>query len=166
MITRRVAFLLALSLVVATVTPVQAGGGGGTKRSSTIRFVNESTTEVGVTSNANSSAIQAALAAMNLTNFQAAGGKVLNAGATGSFYVQAGTYEVGAADVSGTLNPIVPITESVTVAQGFAGATGLRFHGGDAKVIFVERFADHKYYNMHQAAARALMLFQKEIMGA
>jgi hypothetical protein len=116
MITRRMALLLAVGFVVVASPVYAGGGGGGTKRSSTIRFVNQSSVQVGVTTNVNNAAIQAAITAGNLSQFIAAGGRVLNAGATARFSVQAGTYEVGAANVS--ITPFKPISESVTVSRG------------------------------------------------
>lgn len=123
MITRRAALILAMGLSVAASPVYAGGGGGGTKRSGKITFINNSTTEVGVTPYGTSPLILAALTAKSLTQFIAAGGKVLNPGASGYFSVQAGTYTVGAADVSsatGTTNAtvITPITQSVTVSQG------------------------------------------------
>src|SRR4051794_20737325 len=80
---------------------VYAGGndGGGSKRNATIKFTNNSSTQVGVTTDANSAAILQALTDASLSEFTAAGGKVLNPGDSQSFSVNTGTYTVGAADL-------------------------------------------------------------------
>jgi hypothetical protein len=88
---------------------------GSIKRSATIKFINNSSQVVNVTTNANDSAIQTAITDQSTTEFVAAGGKTVNAGATARFCVLAGTYTVGAID-GAFANPIQ--TASVTVAKG------------------------------------------------
>jgi len=101
---------------------VYAGGndGGGSKRNATIKFTNNSSTQVGVTTDANSAAILQALTDASLSEFTAAGGKVLNPGDSQSFSVNTGTYTVGAADLStaGSATAITGITTTVTAKKG------------------------------------------------
>jgi len=119
--TRRSLIIFSIAALIAS--PAFAGGGndgGGSKRNGTIKITNNSSTQVGVTTNANSPAIQQALVDADLNAFLAAGGKVLNPGDSKSFSVNSGTYVVGAADLStaGGTTAITPITTTVNVKKG------------------------------------------------
>ena len=114
--TRRTAlFLIAGVLLSASQVFAGGGGGGGTKRHSSIKFINNSSLVVLVTTNANGTAIQTAITNKSTTEFTAAGGKTVNAGATARFSVLAGTYTVGAID--GAFAFAIQ-TATATVAKG------------------------------------------------
>lgn len=120
--TRRVALLLTVGLLLSPSVVFAGGGGsGGTKRNSSLTVTNLSGKEVGFTTNANNPAITAALAAGSISEFEAAGGVILNAGASQTFSLQAGTYTVGAADLSSGVGATIAaseITEMITLNKG------------------------------------------------
>jgi plastocyanin len=108
--TRRTALFLVASLLLSASQVF-----GGIKRTATIKFINNSSQVVGVTTDANNSAIQTAITDKSTTEFTAAGGKSVNAGATATFCVLAGSYTAGAIDGSFAF---AIQTASVTVAKG------------------------------------------------
>lgn len=117
MFTRRVAVLLAAGWVLIASPESPAKG----PSYASIIFYNETSVEVGVTTDANSSAILSALSSASISAYTAAGGEVLNAGANYTFHVQTGTYTLGAVDLSNAATGVVlmQITESASVTNGF-----------------------------------------------
>ena len=111
---RRMALLLVLVSAVGTSTvlankgPVQY-----------IRFVNNTSDQIGVTTDGTNPAILSSLTNYTtaVANFTAAGGRVLSASGTTTFSVQVGTYTVLAADMSvpSSTKAVGYTTESVTV---------------------------------------------------
>lgn len=96
---------------------------------------NESSVQVGFTTDANSSAIQAALLAQSTSQFTSAGGVFLNAGASHTFAVQAGTYTLGASNWSNAATGAV-LTQ-VTFIQSVAAnqSVNVYVHGSAAPVV-------------------------------
>src|SRR6476620_7423086 len=89
-----------LALVLAAST---AEAGGGTKPNSTIKVTNNTGTHLAVIvdpSNALISSINGGT--VTEASFKAAGGKIVESGASASFSVKAGTHTVGAAEVGET----------------------------------------------------------------
>lgn len=109
---RRIAILSALGFMCFASSVLGSGG-----PHQYIVFTNNTTVQVGVTTNANSTQIAAALSAESQSAFTSAGGVILNPGGTTSFSVQAGTYTVGASNWSNAATGVAltQITESVTV---------------------------------------------------
>jgi hypothetical protein len=104
-------FCLGFALLAPSVT-------GSPGPSQHIIFTNETAVQVGVTPNGTNPNILAALAAHSPSMFTAAGGVLLNASASQSFSVQAGTHTVLAADMTqvSSTGVIPSITESQSVS--------------------------------------------------
>lgn len=111
---RRVALLLILGSAVCTSTVFANKG-----PTQYIKFVNNTSDQIGVTPNGTNAAILSSLnnQATAVANFTAAGGRVLTPTGTTTFSVQVGTYTVLAADMSqpNSTGLVGNITESVTV---------------------------------------------------
>lgn len=143
--TRRVVLVAAAAILMIPADLLAGGGGGGgTKRSSSLTVTNETSLPVGVTTNGSSSAIQAAIAAGSSSQFTAAGGTILNPGASHTFSLQAGTYTVTAVDFSTSTPSNVTaseITQSVTLSRGepvrlYIKATGAAEGGATIEFSF------------------------------
>ena len=96
---------LALCVVSMLSTPAFAGGGGGTKRDSTITVSNNipatSSSRIGVILNQSSAQLSAIAAAANPEQaFTDAGGKFLQPGASASFSVRSGEQSISIVGVS------------------------------------------------------------------
>lgn len=115
--TRRVAVLFAAGWLLCASHESPAKG----PNYASIIFYNETSVQVGVTTDANNAAILSALSSASIAAYTAAGGEVLNAGANYTFHVQTGTYTLGAVDFSGASTGVVltQITESQSVTNGF-----------------------------------------------
>lgn len=109
---RRVALLLVLGSAMCTSTVFANKG-----PTQYIKFVNNSSVQVGVTPNGTNPAILSSLSnpTTAVANFTAAGGRILTPTGTTTFSVQVGTYTVLAADMTASSTGIGYITESVTV---------------------------------------------------
>lgn len=143
--TRRVILATAVAVVMIPADVFAGGGGGGgTKRNSTLTVSNETSLPVGFTTNINSSAIQAAITAGSSSQFTAAGGTILNPGATHTFSLQAGTFTVGAVDFSTSTPSNITASEikqSVTLSRGqpvrlYIKATGAAEGGATIEFSF------------------------------
>ncbi len=87
-------FVLSALCIALTATSAFAGG-GGSKRNSTIRIKNDGSTPVGVAVGLTNAQLSTIAAASDpIAAWTAAGGKVLNAGATADFKVREGTHRV------------------------------------------------------------------------
>lgn len=115
---RRATILLAIGFVLFGSTV--SGKGPNVQY---VKFVNETSVQVGVTADGTNANILSALSnsATAATNFTAAGGVLLNPSGTVSIRVQAGSQTVLAADMtqSTSTGGIEYITETVNVVGGF-----------------------------------------------
>lgn len=87
-------FVLSALCVALTATSAFAGG-GGSKRNSTIRITNEGSTPVGVAVGLTDAQLNTIVMASDpIAAWNAAGGRVINAGATAEFRVREGAHRV------------------------------------------------------------------------
>ena len=143
LLTRRTVLVAAMAVCVLPAEGF-AGGGGGTKRNATLTVSNETSLPVGFTTNIDSSAIQTAITNGSLAEFEAAGGVLLNPGASRRFSLQAGTYLVGAVDFTTSVPANLTaseITQTVILSRGepvhlFVLATGAATGGATIKFSF------------------------------
>lgn len=112
MFNRRIWLALAMTLLMGT-SSAWAGGNGGTKKDATISVRNDTTGVIAAFVDPDPAKINALPAVPTQAQIEAAGGKLVNPGATVKFSVKAGTYALAA----GT-NPAAPATASVTIGKG------------------------------------------------
>lgn len=110
MINRRVVLLLAACAILSTSTAF--AGGGGTKKDATISVRNDTAVTVAAFVNPNMALINALPPVPTEAQIIAAGGQLINPGATKSFKVVAGTYPLLASDGTTVANG------SATVGKG------------------------------------------------
>lgn len=112
-----VAPILAVALI-AVASDAWAGGSGGAKRPATIRVTNNTTSgaaRLGVILNKTETQLrQIADSSDPARAFTSAGGKFIEAGATASFSVQAGSHTIIAVDASENPQEIGTVTKSVS----------------------------------------------------
>lgn len=112
MFNRRIWLALAMTLVMSASSAF-AGGNGGTKKDATISVRNDTTAVIAAFVDPDAAKINALPAVPTQAQIEAAGGKLVNPGATVKFAVKAGTYTLAA----GT-DPQLPATVSVTIGKG------------------------------------------------
>jgi hypothetical protein len=129
--------VLSIIGVLLSASNSLAGGSGGTKSGSTLKVVNESSHTVFFTDNPTSSAIQKAFTDGSISEFTAAGGKILNAGSSASFSVGAGTVSIAADAVNSAGNGLLGyITENVTVGSKATVTVYIKTSTATAGIVF------------------------------
>ncbi len=114
---RRLFTAVAVCLCLSASTAL-AGGNGGTKKDSTIKVTNNSstTTQLGVAVDPSASL----LAATTVQQFTSRGGKSIGAGGTASFSVKQGSHRVVLVDLT-TGTPLADQTVSVAKGKTLSG---------------------------------------------
>ncbi len=111
MFSRRI--FIALATVLVMGSSAFAGGNGGTKKDATISVRNDTPDPIAVFVDPDQAKINALPAVPTKAQIEAAGGKVVEKGATASFKVKAGTYLLAAGD-----DPKLPAVANVTIGKG------------------------------------------------
>ncbi len=111
MFNRRI--LLAMAMAVLMSSSAWAGGNGGTKKDATISVRNDSGAPIAAFIDPNLALVNALPAVPTQAQIEAAGGKLVNAGATVKFQVKQGTYQL----LAGTAAANTTISVSIGKAQ-------------------------------------------------
>jgi len=99
-LTRRAWLLMVLCASVSTSAAFAGGDNGGSKRNGKVTVRNQTNAPIGVTSKANSAAIQAAIQAKDVQAFQDAGGRIVNPGQSTTFSLKSGSHAIGVGDAT------------------------------------------------------------------
>lgn len=111
MFNRRIFLAMAVCTILASSTAF--AGSGGAKKDATICVRNDTKNPIAAFVDPDSSKIAALPASPTEAQINAAGGQLVNPGATASFKVAAGTYVLAAGS-----NPAAPVSTSVTIGKG------------------------------------------------
>ena len=103
---------LAMAVCAILTSSTAFAGSGGTKKDATIGVRNDTSGVIAAFVDPDSKAA-ALTSSSTVAQIEAAGGKVINPGATATFKVSAGTYVLAAG-----ANPASPTSKSVTIGKG------------------------------------------------